>query len=77
MEKLGVFSVASNQPFAILEIGAGTGKFTRVMRDVLVNRDVTITASDSNPKMCEAFRDLVPDVEIILYPAEKIGKLQH
>ena len=75
LEKIGAFSVAADQLFSILEVGVGTGKFTRVMCEVLRGRSVRITASDSNPKMCQAFHVLVPGVEIIQCPTERIGRI--
>ncbi|KAJ7387056.1 hypothetical protein OS493_004020 [Desmophyllum pertusum] len=56
----------------ILELGSGTGKFTRVMLEVLKDEDVQIIASDPLGNMCEHFKRLLPDTEIIQCAAENI-----
>ncbi|KAJ7387057.1 hypothetical protein OS493_004021 [Desmophyllum pertusum] len=57
----------------ILELGSGTGKFTRVMLEVLKDEDVQVIASDPLGNMCEHFKRLLPDTEIIQCVAENIG----
>ena len=64
----------TDRPFTILEVGCGTGKFTRVMLKVLEGKNVKVIASEPLTSMCEQFRLMVPDTEIIQCPAEKIRK---
>ena len=60
----------------LLEIAAGTGKFTRAMAEVLRAKkaNVEVIASDSLEKMCDMFRCLVPGIEVLHFPAENIGR---
>ena len=58
----------------VLELGSGTGKFTRVMFEVLKEQNVRVIASDPLENMCELFRRLLPDTEIIQCSAENISK---
>ena len=64
----------TERPFTILEVGCGTGKFTRVMVEVLKGKNVKVIASEPLQSMCEQFKVMVPDAEIIQCPAEKIRK---
>jgi len=73
LQKLGVLEESDSKPLTILEIGAGTGKFTRVLVDVLESRsNVRIIASDSQASMCEKFKKIIPNVEIMHFKAENI-----
>lgn len=73
LEKLGVLDNDSSKPLTILEIGTGTGKFTRVLMDVLKPRsNVRIIPSDAQASMCEKFKKIVPNVEISHFKAEDI-----
>ena len=58
----------------VLELGSGTGKFTRVMLEVLKDQNVRVIASDPVDQMCEKFKRLEPDIDIINCVAEKISK---
>ena len=58
----------------VLELGSGTGKFTRVMLEVLKDQDVRVIASDPFKHMCEHFKHLLPGIDIIQCTAEKISK---
>ena len=49
----------------VLELGSGTGKFTRVMLEVLKAQNVRVIASDPVDQMCEQFKRLQPDVDVI------------
>ena len=83
LRKLGVNwdnhdKAAENQtdrPFTILEVGCGTGKFTRVMLEVLKDKNARVIASEPLQSMCEQLKLMVPDTEIIQCPAENIRKL--
>ena len=83
LSKLGVNwdnhdKAAENQtdhPFTILEVGCGTGKFTRVMLEALKDKNVRVIASEPLQSMCEQLKLMVPDTEIIQCPAENIRKL--
>lgn len=74
--QVGVLSKTSKERTTLLEIGAGTGKFTRTMVEVLTSRNanVEITASDPLPEMCEVFQCLVPGIKMLQFPAEDIGE---
>ena len=58
----------------VLELGSGTGKFTRVMLEVLKEQNVRVIASDPLEHMCEQFRLLLPGTEIMQCSAENISK---
>ena len=62
------------RPFTILEVGCGTGKFTRVMLQVLEDKNVHVIASEPVQSMYEQFKVVVPDAEIIQCTAENISK---
>ena len=49
----------------VLELGSGTGKFTQVMLEVLKDQNVRVIASDPVDQMCEQFKRLQPDVDVI------------
>ena len=66
----------SHRPFTILEIGCGTGKFTRVMSEVLKGKNVKMIASEPLESMLKQFKQIVPNTETIQCPAENIRKLK-
>ena len=76
LNSVGVLPSNSKESTKLLEIAAGTGKFTRVMVDVVTTKkaNVEIIASDSQEAMCDVFRRCVPGIEVRHFPAEKIGK---
>lgn len=76
LNKLGIatFDASSNQPLRILELGAGTGKFTGTLQEVLRDSKVQIIASEPLLSMREEFRRKHPDIAIKDFPAENIGK---
>ena len=73
-EPMNITDPATDRPFTILELGCGTGKFTRAMLKVLKGKDVKVIASEPLQSMCEQFRLMVPDTEIIQCTAESIRK---
>ena len=82
LQKLGVTDneaskTTGNRPFTILELGCGTGKFTRVMVKLLTEsgKKVKVIASDPLQSMCQQFKLMVPETEIIQCAAEKMRKL--
>ena len=76
LDKLGVatFDASSNQPLRILELGAGTGKFTATLQEVLRDSKVQIIASEPLLSMREEFKKRHPDIAIKDFPAENIGR---
>ena len=81
LNNLGVKEIVTNRtqdgPFTILEVGSGTGKFTRVMLKVLElkeEQEIKVIASEPHQNMYEEFKVLMPDTEIIQCTAEKIRK---
>ena len=60
----------------VLELGSGTGKFTRVMLEIVNKQNVTVIASDPLEEMCKEFKHHQPDTEIIQCAAERIGTYQ-
>lgn len=76
LNSVGALLCDKKEPIKLLEIAAGTGKFTRVMARVLAakNANVEIIASDSQEAMCDMFRRFVPGIEMHRFPAENIGK---
>ncbi|XP_020912205.1 uncharacterized protein LOC110249963 isoform X3 [Exaiptasia diaphana] len=74
MNKLGLLGEYRDKAkqLTVLELGAGTGKFTRVMASVLHDANVRIIASDPVKEMCEQFKDMLPDIEIKQFGAENI-----
>ena len=77
LDKLGIatFGASPNQTLRILELGAGTGKFTGTLQEVL-SRDskVQIIASEPLLSMREEFGKRHPDISIKDFPAENIGR---
>lgn len=78
LNRVGVLPWDRKEPIKLLEIASGTGKFTRAMVKVLEaeRANVEVIASDSQEVMCDAFRKLVPGIEVHHFPAEKIGEAQ-
>ena len=73
---VGALPSENNEATKLLEIAAGTGKFTRMMAEILTekNANVKVIASDSQEAMCDMFRRCVPRIEMLRFPAEHIGK---
>ena len=77
LDKLGIPpppDASTDQPVRILELGAGTGKFTRTLQEVLRDSKVQIIASEPLLSMREEFRKTLPDIEIKDFQAENIGR---
>ncbi|XP_078346628.1 uncharacterized protein LOC144631927 [Oculina patagonica] len=74
LDKLGISpkDASTDQPVRILELGAGTGKFTRTLQEVLRDSKVQIIASEPLLSMREEFGKKLPDIEIKGFPAENI-----
>ena len=76
--KVGAFKTHSaSEPFTIVELGAGTGKFTRAALCVFEKRsvkNVKIIATEPIKEMCEKFKETVPTIEIRQRPAHNLGK---
>lgn len=74
LQKLGLHTASTSRAdqVTVLELGSGTGKFTRVMLEVLKGKNVRVIASDPLENMCEHFKLLLPDTEIIQCRAEDI-----
>ena len=79
LEKLGVppQNPSWDQPVRILELGTGTGKFTRTLQEVLCGSNVEIIASEPLHSMRKQLRKNLPDMEIKSFSAENIGKPGH
>lgn len=74
LQNLQLMDVTTHAPQKkVLELGAGTGKFTRVMLDVLKDQNVEVAASDPLKEMCEEFKQHQPGIEIIQCDAESIS----
>ena len=74
LKKLGILEQQRAQPLSILELGAGTGKFTRVLIDVLKGIDARVIASDPTNTMVQEFQRVLPNVELLQCSAENIGR---
>ena len=74
LRKLGILEQERTKPLSILELGAGTGKFTRVLMDVLKGIDARVIASDPTNTMVQEFRRVLPNVELLQCFAENIGR---
>ena len=75
LEKLGILPrLSSEQPTRVLELGTGTGKFTRTLQEVLCGSNVQIIASEPVLSMRQEFVKNFPDIEIKDFSAENIGK---
>lgn len=74
LKKLGILEQQRAQPLSILELGAGTGKFTRVVMEVLKGIDARVIASDPTNTMVHEFQRVLPNVELLQCFAESIGR---
>ena len=74
LEKLSILEQQRAQPLSVLELGAGTGKFTRVMVEVLKGIDARVIASDPTNAMVQEFQRVLPNVELLQCFAENIGR---
>jgi len=75
LEKLGILpqNPSWDQQIQVLELGAGTGKFTRTLQEVLRgSNNVHIIASEPHHSMRQEFVKNFPDIEIKNYSAENI-----
>ncbi|XP_001628882.2 uncharacterized methyltransferase-like C25B8.10 [Nematostella vectensis] len=75
LKQLGVFDRDHAKPMTILELGAGTGLFTRGILKTLDDHYITNTrviASDPLESMCDLFKQLLPEVKMLHCVAEKI-----
>ena len=76
MEKVGALKPhLGPEPFTIVELGAGTGKFTRAVLKVFEKHAVKnfkIIATEPLKEMCEKFKEMVPNVEILQCPASDL-----
>ena len=63
--------------FHDVELGAGTGKFTRAVLSVLEKRavkNVKIISTEPIKEMCEKFKEMVPNNEILQRRADNLVK---
>ena len=74
LKKLCILDQQRVQPLSILELGSGTGKFTRVMMQVLKGIDARVIASDPTITMVQEFQRVLPNVELLQCFAENIGR---
>ena len=76
LEKLDILprNSSSDQPTRVLELGTGTGKFTRTLKEVLRGSNVQIIASEPVLSMRQEFIKNFPDIEIKEFSAENVGK---
>ena len=75
LKKLGILEQERVQPLiSILELGCGTGKFTRVMMEVLEGIDARVIASDPTDTMIRQFQRILPKVEVLQCYAENIDR---
>ena len=75
LHKLGLLDVPSYGQAKVLELGAGTGKFTLTMQEVLRCKNIEIISSEPLLSMRETFRKILPKVQIKEFSAEEIGKI--
>lgn len=75
LDKLGISisDASSDQPLRILELGAGTGKFTGTLQEVLRDSKVQIIGSEPLLSMREELKKKHLDMDIQDFVAEKIG----
>ena len=66
LDKLGIriSDASSDQPLRILELGAGTGKFTGTLQEVLRDSKVQIIASEPLLSMREELKKKHPGIDI-------------
>ncbi|KAL9963796.1 hypothetical protein ACROYT_G027339 [Oculina patagonica] len=72
LKKLGILEQQQMQTLNILELGSGTGKFTRLMMEVLKGNNTRVIASDPTQTMIQQFRRVLPNVELLQCYAENI-----
>lgn len=76
LHKLGVVygknATSNMQPTHILELGAGTGKFTRTLQDVLRGSNVEMITSEPLLSMRQEFAKIFPELKIKDFSAENI-----
>ena len=77
LEKVGALKPHPGpEPCTIVELGAGTGKFTRAVLKLFEDRKVQnckIIATEPLKEMCETFSKMVPNVEIMQCPASDLS----
>ena len=75
LDKLGISPQdrSSDQPVRILELGAGTGKFTGTLHELLRDSNVEIIASEPLLSMRDEFKKKFPTIEMKDFSAENIG----
>ena len=77
LEKVGALEPhLGPEPFTIVELGAGTGKFTRAVLKVFEKRAVKnfkIISTEPLKEMCEKFKEMVPNVEILQCAASDLN----
>ena len=78
LNNLGVKEIVTqDRRFTILEVGCGTGKFSRVTLKILEikeEQEIKVIAREPHQNMCEEFKEPMPDTEIIQCTSEKIRK---
>jgi ubiquinone/menaquinone biosynthesis C-methylase UbiE len=64
----------SSRPLKVLDLGAGTGKWTVILRDALIRCSIpcNVVAIDPVESMIEKLHELLPDIETIVAPAHKL-----
>ena len=70
-------TISCDQPFRILELGAGTGKFTRNFIPELQGKNVELIVSEPLPSMCDKLKEAVPDNVKVLQSAAQILPLEN
>ena len=77
LEKVGALKLHQGpEPFTIVELGAGTGKCTRAVLKVFEKHAVKnfkIISTEPLEAMCEKFKEMVPDVEILQCAASDLN----
>lgn len=63
-----------NPTRTILELGAGTGQFTKVLLEVIEGTDFKLIASEPLDSMGNVFKKNCPDLELICCTGDKIRK---
>lgn len=73
LKQLGALGKDNDKALTILELGAGTGMFTKAMAEALEGfPKIRIIASDPQPYMYEVLKKKVPGIETMQFLAEKI-----
>lgn len=60
------------RPARVADVGAGTGKLTRVVLEVLAGREADVIAVEPDAAMLDALRGAVPGVETLIGTAESV-----